>query len=153
VTNVHQIRLLATHSPEVGYSIHLEGDVWWADPAQGKLVLKDDSGVEELELDLHQQPVASGQRIILEGHGTLTRTTGGFRIGTKGPVVDNDGIHGMIEKKGMVYLEAGRNPIRVDWFNGTEGLGLNVEYAGPLVSRQKIPDAALFRLQFDSESR
>jgi signal transduction histidine kinase len=147
VTNLQQVRLLASQTPDASYAIRLEGDVWWADPAEGKLVLRDDSGVEVLKMDLRGQPVEPGQRVRLEGNGTITRTDGGFRLGAMGPVVDNDGVHGMIEKSGSVYLEAGRNPFRVDWFNGTEKYGLEVDYQGPSLPRQKIPDSALFRLQ------
>jgi signal transduction histidine kinase len=152
VTNVQQLRLLASQTSDAGYAIHLEGDVWWADPAHGRLVLKDDSGAEELEMELQDGFVGAGQRVLLEGNGTITRTGGGFRIGSKGPVVDNDGVHGMVEKAGTVYLEAGRNPIRVDWFNGTENYGLQVEYEGPSLPRQKIPDSALFRIQVDEKT-
>src|SRR5579862_4296072 len=52
ITNVHQIRLLATQIPTANYSFKLEGDVWWANPAEGRFVLKDDSGAEELEMNL-----------------------------------------------------------------------------------------------------
>ena len=130
VTNVHQIRLLAAQTPQASYSIRLEGDVWFASPSRGKLVLKDDSGAEELEMDLHGQSVESGQRLRLEGNGTITPAGAGFRIGAKGPVVDNDGVHVMVEKSGAVFLKAGRNPIRVEWFNGLEKYGLKVEYEG-----------------------
>lgn len=149
VTNVSQIRLLATQTPKASFSIHLQGDVWWANAGQGKFVLKDDSGVEELETDLHGESVTSGQKIILEGNGTITLTGAGFKIGTKGPVVDNDGVHVMIEKSGAVFLKAGLNPIRVEWFNGVEKYGLKVEYKGPSLTRQEIPDSALFRVQVD----
>ena len=67
-----------------------------------------------------------------------------------GPVVDDDGIHTMIEKSGAVYLQAGRRPIRVDWFNGLEKYGLEVSYQGPALPRQRIPDSALFRVQTDA---
>jgi signal transduction histidine kinase len=152
VTNVHQIRLLATQIPKASYSIRLDGDVWWANPTRGRLVLKDDSGAEELEMDLHGQSVEPGQRVHLEGNGTITPAGAGFRIGTIGPVVDNDGIHGMVEKSGAAFLKAGRNPIRVEWFNGVEKYGLEVEYEGPGLSRQKIPGSALFRIQLDTAS-
>jgi signal transduction histidine kinase len=152
ITNVHQIRMLAGQTPDASYAIRLEGDVWWADSAQGKLVLKDDSGAEELEMEFQNGFVESGQRVRLQGNATISRTAGGFRIGSKGPVVDNNGVHGMVEKEGMVYLEAGKNPIRVDWFNGTENYGLTVEYEGPALPRQKIPDAALFRIQVDEKT-
>src|ERR1039457_2011390 len=150
VTNVCQIRLLATQTPIASHSIHLEGDVWWANPMQEKFVLKDDSGAEELEMDLRGEPVEPGQRVRLEGNGTITPTGAGFRIGAKGAVVNNDGVHGMVEKSGAVFLQAGLNPIRVEWFNGVEKYGLAVEYQGPSLSRQKIPDAALFRVQVDA---
>ena len=63
--------------------------------------------------------------------------------------MDNDGVHDMGEKSGAVFLTAGRNPIRVEWFNGVEKYGLQVEYQGPGLPRQKIPDSALFRVQVD----
>jgi signal transduction histidine kinase len=152
VTNVHQIRLLAAQIPQTSYSIHLEGDVWWVNPTLGKLVLKDDSGAEEMEMDLHGESVESGQRVLLEGNGTIAPVGAGFRIGAKGPVVDNNGVHDMVEKSGAVFLKAGRNPIRVEWFNGVEKYGLKVEYQGPALPRQKIPDSALFRVKADGAS-
>lgn len=152
VTNVHQIRLLAAQIPKASYSIRLDGDVWWANPARGRLVFKDDSGTEELEMDLQGQSVEPGQRVHLEGNGTITPAGAGFRIGAIGPVVDNDGIHGMVEKSGAAYLKAGRNPIRVEWFNGVEKYGLEVDYEGPGLPRQKIPASALFRVQTNGAS-
>jgi signal transduction histidine kinase len=149
VTNIHQLRLLASQNPTTAYAFRLEGDVWWADSGEGRLVLKDDSGAEELEMDLHGRSVASGQRVRLSGVATITGLGAGFRIGARGPVVDDDGVHVMIEKSGAVFLTAGFNPIRVEWFNGVEKFGLTVEYQGPGLSRQKIPDAALFRSQPD----
>jgi signal transduction histidine kinase len=152
VTNVSQIRLLATQAPKVSYSIRLEGDVWWVNPSQGKFILKDDSGAEELEIDLHGKSLESGQRVRLEGNGTITPSGSGFRLGAKGPVVDDDGVHNMVEKSGAVFLKAGFNPIRVEWFNGVEKFGLMLEYQGSSLSRQKIPDSALFRVQVDETS-
>ncbi len=147
VTNVSQIRVLASQMPIGSFSFHLEADIWWANPASGQLVLKDGSGVEELEMDLQSQRAEAGQRVLLEGHGAITRTGAAFKLGARGPVVNNDGIHGMNEKSGAAYLKAGRNPIRVEWFNGAEKYGLQVEYKGPGLPRAKIPDSALFRFQ------
>lgn len=145
ITNVHQIRLSAEQIPTTYHSVHLEADVWWAHSSDGRLVLKDDSGAEELEMDLSGQTVASGQRIRLEGVGTVTRTGTGFRLGPRGAVVNDDGVHNMVEKSGAVYLKAGLNPIRVEWFNGVDKYGLKVEYEGPGLTRQAIPAAMLFR--------
>lgn len=145
ITNVHQIRLLAAQIPKSSYSIRLEGDVWWARPSDGRFVLKDDSGAEVLEMDLHGQPIAAGQKIRLEGNATVTPAGNFFRLGVVGPVVDNDGVHGMVEKSGAVFLKAGLSPFRVEWFNGVEKYGLKVEYEGPGLPRQPIPDSALFQ--------
>ena len=150
VTNIVQLRHLGFTAENTCYAIRLEGTVWWVSPAQGRLVLKDESGAAELKMDLAGQPVQPGQRVRVTGNGTIVRSGAGFRIGVTGPVVDNDGIHGMAVKSGVAYLKAGRQPIRVDWFNGVEKYGLEVEYEGPGLPRQKIPDAALFRVQQDS---
>lgn len=81
ITNVNQIRLLATQIPTANYSFHLDGKFWWANPAEGRFVLKDNSGAEELEMDLQNQPLAAGQRVRLEGNGTLIKTGTGFKLG------------------------------------------------------------------------
>src|SRR5690242_9481705 len=60
ITSVHQIRLLASQTPDTSYSIHLEGDVWWVDPRQGKFVLKDESGAELLEMNLPDRTIQPG---------------------------------------------------------------------------------------------
>jgi signal transduction histidine kinase len=140
---------LSSQNPKLSYLIHLEGDVLWADPAQGKFVLRDTSGAVELEMDLHDQSLEPGQRVRLAGESTITRRDAGVQLGIVGPVVDDDGVHTMIEKSGAVYLRAGRQPIGVDWFNGVEKYGLKVDYQGPDLPRQNIPDSVLFRIQPD----
>ena len=150
MTNVLQVARLSSDNPNVSHSIRLEGAVWWANALQGRFVLKDESGAAELEMDLAGQAVQPGQRVRVEGDGTMVRRGAGFKLGAKGSVVDNNGIHGMTEKSGAVYLKAGRHPIRVDWFNGLEKYGLEVEYEGPGLPRQKIPDIRLFRMQADA---
>jgi signal transduction histidine kinase/uncharacterized protein YdeI (BOF family) len=150
VTNVAQIARLASQNPDTAYSIQLEGDVLWAAPAQGKFVLEDASGTVELEMDLHGQSVPPGRRVRVEGDGTITSRGAGVQLGILGPVVDDNGVHTMIEKSGSVYLTAGRHPIWVDWFNYVEKFGLAVDYEGPVLLRQKIPNATLFRSQTDA---
>jgi signal transduction histidine kinase len=145
ITNVHQLRVVVAQIPKNVYALRLEGDVWWAHPSDGRFVLKDDSGAEELEMDLSGQTLSAGQRVRLEGVSTVVPTGTGLRLGTRGAVVDNDGVHNMVEKSGAVYLKAGLNPIQVEWFNGVEKYGLKVEYEGPGLARQMVPDAVLFR--------
>jgi len=61
-------------------------------------------------------------------------------------VVDNDGLHGMQEKSGTIGLTAGQHPITVLMFEKGGGQGLVVEYEGPGIARQVIPDGVLYRL-------
>jgi hypothetical protein len=131
VTNLSQVRRFASQNPAVSFAISLEGDVWWADWTRGELVLSDDSGAERLEMNLDGRAVQSGQRVRITGNGTIIRGGSLIRIGAKGPVVDNDGVHGMVEKSGAVYLKSGRHPLLVDWFNGEHDYGLEVGYTGP----------------------
>ena len=60
-------------------------------------------------------------------------------------VVDNDGLHGMQEAKGVIALSAGYHRIRVTFFEKTGGDGLKVYYSGAGNQRQEIPDSLLFR--------
>jgi signal transduction histidine kinase len=147
ITNLSQLR----EADGLGgsYSIRLEGDVWWTS-REGKLVLRDGTGAEEVEadwVDRSGNSIQAGDRVRLTGTGTVMKTGQGYQLGGRGPVVDNNGVHEMIEKSGQVFLTAGWQPLRVDWFNGVEKFGLEVEYEGPGLSQQKIPDGVLFRME------
>jgi signal transduction histidine kinase len=152
ITNIAQLRQLASENPSQSYTLQLEGNVWWARPAQGRLVLQDASDAAELEMDLLGQPVAPKQRVRIEGDGTIIKTGGRYRLGAMGAVVDNDGIHSMVERSGAVYLRAGLQPLRVDWFNGTDKYGLQIDYEGPGLRRGPISESMLRRPQVDVET-
>jgi signal transduction histidine kinase len=137
VTNVAQLRQLARENAPAP-NLRLEGVVWWANAAQGKFVLQDASGAEVLELEAGGAFPQSGERVRLVGTTTVVRRSFALRLGPKGPVVDNNGVHAMIEKSGAVFLPAGPQPVRIEWFNGVEGFGLAVECAGPELPRQNI---------------
>lgn len=59
-------------------------------------------------------------------------------------VVDNDGLHGPHEEKGVVALSEGAHPICVTFFEKTGGDMLEVMYSGPDIGKQQIPPSALF---------
>ena len=59
-------------------------------------------------------------------------------------IVDNDGLHGMIEKKGLAALAAGYHPIKVIFFEKTGGDGLKVSIEGGGMKKQLIPNDILF---------
>lgn len=60
-------------------------------------------------------------------------------------VVDNDGTHSPREKSGMIDLPVGRHEIVVTYFEGRGTEVLEVEYKGPGIEQQAIPDEVLFR--------
>ncbi len=60
-------------------------------------------------------------------------------------IVQNDGLHGLCEKSGTVFLGTGMHSIRVAYFEKDGDNVLQVDYQGPGVPRAAIPSAVLFR--------
>jgi hypothetical protein len=60
-------------------------------------------------------------------------------------VVDNDGLHGQVERSGKIALEPGLHAIRVTFFERGGDDELVVSYEGPGVSKRPIPPAILHR--------
>jgi len=60
-------------------------------------------------------------------------------------VVDNDGLHGVQEISGNKSLTAGMHSIVVDYFEADGDVFLEASYAGPGVTKQKIPANVLFQ--------
>jgi len=67
----------------------------------------------------------------------------GARLSVAGrPVLEYDGIHGVGDpRKATVDLEAGRVPIRLDYFQWLHGKGLAVSWSGPGVERRSLSAA------------
>ncbi|HMU46026.1 MAG TPA: alpha-L-fucosidase [Chitinophagaceae bacterium] len=59
-------------------------------------------------------------------------------------VIDNDGLHGMIEKKGVAPLAAGFHDIRVEFFEKTGGDDLKLFIEGGKIKKQEVPAKMLF---------
>jgi len=141
LTNIHQARDAAHEPNDQVYELDLKGDILWANAVDGQLVLKDSTGADLLEFETENDFPSFGQRIRIQGLGLVHSRNGAIRLGPRGPVVDNDGIHSHVEKSGTVHLPAGWNPIRLEWFNATEGFELQLEYEGPGITRRKFePD-------------
>lgn len=58
-------------------------------------------------------------------------------------LIDNDGLHGMVEKSGTVQLAAGLHPIVVTYFDNGGGDGLSMSWSGPGLKKQEIPASVL----------
>lgn len=125
-------------------SFRLEGVVCAAVLERKLMVLQDESGAALFEVPALPEQVRVGDLVAVVGENcALTRNRWRLQLGTA-PVVDNDGSHPAVLKSGSVFLSAGRQPIQLDWFNSTAATALNVEYEGPGVSRQRIPDSVLW---------
>jgi len=75
----------------------------------------------------------------------FTSSDDGSRLWINGTVVvENGGTHTLRERSGTINLTAGYHAIRVDYFQGTGNQGLTVSYQGPRITKQKIPNSALF---------
>ena len=145
LTKAAQFQQITPADAALNHQLRLEGTVLWADAAAGKFVLQDGTAAVLLEMDLHGQPLPAGERVRITGNGPVVRAGGGYRLGVHGAVVDDDGVHGMQEKSGSIWLPAGFHPLCLDWFNATAESGLAVEFSGPGLPRQKIPDHMLYR--------
>jgi len=60
-------------------------------------------------------------------------------------VVENDGLHSVIERSGRIGLKQGKHAIRVTYFEKTGRQSLDVKYEGTALSKRIIPASALFR--------
>jgi alpha-L-fucosidase len=59
--------------------------------------------------------------------------------------VDNDGLHGALERRAVLPLAAGAHALRVDWFNKTGGASLGLRWASIGGELEPVP-ASAFRL-------
>jgi signal transduction histidine kinase len=145
LTNLAHVRRAGTVADPPAHFVQSEGTVLWADALAGRLVLQDDSDAAELELDWGGTAVSAGQRVRLSGMATAATQGAAIRLGAHGAVVRNDGVHGLVEKTGTVFLPAGRQPLRVEWFNAVASAALELWFSGPELSLQRVPATALWR--------
>ena len=61
-------------------------------------------------------------------------------------VVNNDGLHGAVEKSGTIGLKSGKHAISLGYFQQSGGATCYVNYSGPGISKQAIPSSALYRV-------
>lgn len=60
-------------------------------------------------------------------------------------VVNNDGLHGMVERSGTIGLQAGAHALRIEFFERGGGAGVIASYSAAMLPKQVIPASALTR--------
>ena len=85
-------------------------------------------------------------KVPREGLYTLyTSSDDGSRLSIAGQVVvDNDGLHAVLEKGGLIRLKKGLHPVEVSFFEQSGGEKLEVSWEGPELPRQVVPAEAWF---------
>ncbi|HWD94327.1 MAG TPA: ATP-binding protein [Verrucomicrobiae bacterium] len=86
-------------------------------------------------------PVRRGDRIRFTGSGIIDGTN---YFTDPRPLVENDGLHSMIERSGGAWFKAGTVPIRLRYFNRAGDRGLAVSIQGPGFTNQVVPGNWLF---------
>ena len=61
-------------------------------------------------------------------------------------VVNNDGLHGMVDRSGQIGLEWGHHRYRVEFFENYGGAGEVFRWEGPGTPRAVVPASALYKL-------
>jgi len=88
--------------------------------------------------------------ILIPETGTYTiylNSDDGSRLWIDGQLlIDNNGLHGMVEKDATLSLTTGFHDLRVEYFENSGGAGLILSWAGPGISKQVIPSSAFAHL-------
>ena len=143
ITNVAGLRQSCATSSQIVCDVSLAATVCAVSRSGRELVLADDSGAELVMLD-QEQNLQPGQTVLLTGIGCeVAGKSWGVAL-SQTPLVDNDGLHSPVEKSGKVFLNAGRVPLRLVWFNASQGRGLTLAWQEPGKPRQPVPNAVLF---------
>ena len=78
-------------------------------------------------------------------YGFSTNSDDGSRLIIDGKrIIDNDGVHGALEKEGFVGLAKGCHPIQIQFFENVGGELLSVYWQSTQIEKQLIPADVLF---------
>lgn len=117
ITNLAQLGEIMSRGMQVLADLRLDATVFACDTNSGTLVLEDESGAEILELDGLKTEFAVGDRIEINKKSSLLCPSDVGVYICAAPLVNNDGLHSARTVSQEYSFEAGRYPLRVDWFN------------------------------------
>jgi len=117
-----------------GY-VSIGGTVRQACSGRSHLILENESGPHLIEF---ANPITNdlrGHKVHIEGISVFSQDTINLQ---PIEVVDNNGVHGVSQQSGSVYLKAGHVPFKVLYFNHLGEMSLTLTYEGPGVSLRPI---------------
>ena len=128
-------------------SVLVTGEVLATDPSGSRLALADDSGAAILQLQLPPdawEQIVPGRAIELDfPQNRFVRR--GFNIDCGGGyLIEIDGRHPPIERRGSLFLRKGKHPFQLEWFNGRLTSVLQLGLDGPGFSYDSIPGSWFF---------
>ena len=116
-TNLAQVTLAEARTNGLTGKVKLNATVFACSTNSGVLVLADGSGVGLLELGGLKSEFEPGDRVEVEGDPGLIGAGDLGLVLCLAPTVDNDGLHSVRRISREGFFEAGRYPLRLDWFN------------------------------------
>lgn len=139
----------ANRQDEINF--RLEGTVCAVHEGSRLMVLQDATGAVILEMAKIPAGLSSGMAVVVSGERCrVSRGGNAIRLGTES-VIEFDGHHPAMERSGAIRLREGMQPLRVEWFNGYRDVVLKLEYEGPGVARQEVPQSAFFHRSEDGK--
>ncbi|HEY1123105.1 MAG TPA: ATP-binding protein [Haloferula sp.] len=126
--------------------VTLSGNVLATDPVSSRLMMEDESGAVVLNVKLPPEAweqMAPGQSVEL-GFEPNRFVRRGFEVDCgSGNLIEVDGRHPPIERRGTLFLGKGKHPFQLEWFNGRATSLLQLGLEGPGFSHEEIPEGWL----------
>ena len=139
ITNIAQLTQALSREKQLVANLELDATVFACNTNTGALILRDSSGAEFLEMDEVQDNLHPGDVIHIDAKpGLLSLGELGIFV-TACPLLDDDGVHGPQTTSRTRYFEAGRHPLRLDWFNQRLGSDLEVSCAASASETKPSP--------------
>jgi hypothetical protein len=126
ITNLAQLTQALNHGNQLVTNLVLDATVFACDTNTGALILEDSSGAELLEMDDLKEELKPGDVIHIDAKPCLLSAGAIGVYVTVPPLLDEDGVHSRQLARRERYFEAGRYPLRLDWFNQRLGSELMV---------------------------
>jgi signal transduction histidine kinase len=141
ITNLAQITQAFVRQTQVVANVRIEATVFACSTNSCVMILQDSSGAELLELDGLKHGFQSGDRVRIESESCLLDSSDFGIYVTAAPLLNNDGLHSWRSIGGNRYFEAGRYPLRIDWFNQYSALELDTSCVATNSGRRSLTNA------------